>query len=186
LEPATDDLVHTLTDRYCLLCFGLDPEDEYMWQEYGEGAKGICFGFDIRKSILSQVEYVPEMKIAEIPPELVKKLIAEHRPYVNRKPTPTEKRGMDYIRPILLTKFNTWEREREWRAFLRRDEEEDDHYYAKLSTRGVYLREVVLGRDCEHSEDEVQELVRDYPRRPITVRKQRQIKDEEVEHAEFA
>lgn len=145
----------------------------------GDGGRGVCFGFNVRNTMLSLVEYVAEMKVAELPPALVTKLIQEHRPYVKRGPTPTERRGMDYVRPILLTKFNMWEREREWRVFLRRDEEENGLYFAKLSTQGVYLQEVILGRHCEVSEDEVRELVRDYPRGPVIVRRQAQQNHEE-------
>lgn len=171
LESQSEELVRFITDRFCLLCFGKDPSDRYMWQSYGDDSHGICFGLNIRRNMVSDVTYVSQIRVEEIPRSLFEKLRKERlRP--GSTPNPIEKQGLDYAKPFLLTKFDTWSRERECRAFLLKKTEENGLYYAPLSGEGMYLQEVILGSKCQASEERVRELVASYPRRPILVRRQ--------------
>jgi len=134
-------------------------------------AHGICLGFDIKKNMVSDVRYMHELQVSEIPRDLLLPLRKQKR-RDRDEPTVIAKRGMDYVRPFLLTKFDKWQEEGECRVFLRRDEQENGFYFAKLGTQGMYLQEVILGRHCNATADQIYPLVKSYPRRPIIVRRQ--------------
>jgi hypothetical protein len=171
LENHIPQLIADLTDRFCLLCFGRDRTSEHMWDNYGDRNHGICLGFDIKKNMLSDVQYVPELLVKEIPRDLLMSFLKRRRSVVGQ-PTVIEKRVMDYVRPFLVTKFDKWHDEKECRAFLRRDEEENGFYFAKLGTQGLYLEEIILGRHCDVAEHQILPLVKDYLRQPIIVCRQ--------------
>ena len=40
-----------------LLCFGADWSSSVMWSHYADKHKGICLGFDVRRSLLQEVKY---------------------------------------------------------------------------------------------------------------------------------
>ena len=159
------------SERFTMLCFGIDSDDEHLWTEYGDAHRGICFGFDIGTDIVKEVKYVAKKREVELPRELING-IRKRPSKPGEAPTPLEKRAMVFVEPIFLTKFDRWEREKEWRAILRKDEEEDGRYYASLIGNPRFrLCEVILGANCAESEDRIRELVRDYPNPPTEVRR---------------
>ncbi|HEX4168769.1 MAG TPA: hypothetical protein VHZ55_25175 [Bryobacteraceae bacterium] len=172
MEEHTEGIVQFITNSFCLLCFGRDAADKKMWTDYGDCGRGICLGLDVKRNMIDDITYVPEKKWAEFPPGLIEDVLKQKR-FGNRsrKTTPIEKQAMDYVRPFALTKFDKYKDEEECRAFLKRDEEEGGHYYAKLGAQGMYLQEVILGNRCTASEDHVKMLVASYSRQPIAVRR---------------
>ena len=81
---------------------------------------------------------------------------------------------MTAIKPFLLTKFERWKHEKELRAFLRKDEEENGLYFSDFrAPGGIYLQEIIMGRYCQMAEGSARSLVADYPRKPITIRTMR-------------
>ena len=158
-------------ERFTMLCFGIDQDDEHLWAEYGDMHRGICFGFDIGTDIVKPVKYVARRREVEMPRELVSG-IRKRPSRPGEKPTPLEKRALKYVEPIFLTKFDKWEKEKEWRAILSKDEEEGGRFYTSLvGNPAVALREVILGVNCNEPEDRVRELLSDYPDRSIEVRR---------------
>jgi hypothetical protein len=146
-----------------------------MWDEYGDGGRGICLGIDIKRNMLREVKYVSKMETGTFPNDLLEdlhKLRRKRNEPVGVRPslTPFEKRGLECIEPLLLTKFDGWAYEKELRAFLLRNSEENVLYFAKFSS-GIYLQEVIPGERCEVSEVEVRDLVKGYPRQPIRVKR---------------
>lgn len=166
----SDDIARLFAEHYTFLCFVRKSNDEYMWKEYADGSRGICLGFDVRSSRLSPIEYLKEPVTERFPPELLAVILKQTSNY-----TPEFRRGQDYLKLVILTKFaDLWAREEEWRVFASREEEENGLYFAKIGTQGVYLQEVILGRHCAISDEETRVLVCDYPRGPIVVRRQAQ------------
>lgn len=170
LDHLNNVLIEHFTRRYCIACFAPNSSDARMWDEYGHRRRGICLGFDVKKTLLRKVEYVPEQKVANFPHEILAHLPRRTTARViGQNPSASEKRCMDYLDPFVLTKFDEFKYEQELRGFLTRDEEEGGRYFAKFFKNGMYLREVVLGNKCEITAAEVQELLKSYPRQPIIV-----------------
>jgi Protein of unknown function (DUF2971) len=161
-----DRFVKWAIERFCVLCFAPSGKDELMWQQYGDAHKGICLGLDVKG--VKEVEYVSEAKYVDLPEKFVEQM-RDHLARTGKIPDSLAKKCTPFITPTLWTKFNQFERERELRAVFSREQEEDGRCYAYFWKSGMYVQEVILGRNCPVSEAEITELVKTYPRRPIQV-----------------
>jgi Protein of unknown function (DUF2971) len=115
-----------------LLCFGADWSSPVIWSHYGDKHKGICLGFDIRRSLLQEVRYEDSRlrivlddhpDLAQLSPEL----------------------------KILLscTKARAWSYEKEFRTFvdLRTAIEDSPRHFLPFSD-DMRLAEVICGERC--------------------------------------
>ena len=98
-EP-TLELIERATKEFGLLCFCSDWQSSAMWGHYGDKDKGICLGFDVKKSDLIKVCY--RNKRAEA--------LAGGRPFGT---------GEAEIRERLSIKSIDWKYEHEWRRIIR-------------------------------------------------------------------
>ena len=126
-----------------LVCFSEDWTSPVMWSHYADKHKGICLGFDVRRSSVKQVDYkekrlLPDLGGSEEPFGLTE----AHRDTLNR------------------TKCHEWKYEREWRMFVDlATASEEGAFYFRDFDKDIRLAEVILGNDCELSAEEVRRVV---------------------------
>jgi hypothetical protein len=103
-EKQIEVVVEWFAKTFCLLCFAPDSCSPQMWDCYGDKGKGICLGFDIRRSMVTPVEYVDQLKVVDFPIELVKALKRLDLT-VKTNPSPTVKRGLDYLTACVFSNY---------------------------------------------------------------------------------
>jgi hypothetical protein len=117
-----------LARRFGVLCFSECKTDVLLWAHYADRHKGICLGFDVSggQAKFGRVQYMKE-----------------------RFPFP-KNLDIEFSWKLLSTKFQAWEYEKEWRAFL----ELKDGVWNEGAGRVLYfadfgpelmLQEVILG-----------------------------------------
>ncbi len=85
-----------------------------MWAHYGDKHNGVCLGFDVPDELVMQVSYEPSRLKFDIDP-------SKH----NAGVTP------EMVKSILLTKFEAWRYENEYRVMSDlKTKDEDGRYYA--------------------------------------------------------
>jgi hypothetical protein len=168
-EDGADAFISWMTKTKALLCFCPDPTDAYMWNRYGGKHAGVCFGIQVQPKFLMQVTYVKEKQVGKFPLRIQQEMRASLSK--GSLPDSIAKKCTRYLIPFFTTKYEgEWSRERESRILLRKDEiHGDGQYYASFKNNGLYLREVILGRDCTESEERFKELVKPFARQPIKV-----------------
>ncbi|WP_158939779.1 DUF2971 domain-containing protein [Burkholderia sp. S171] len=121
-----------------VICFSTNWENPVMWAHYGHKHYGMCLGFDIPNELAMQISYEPKRLTFDV--DLSK---------FNAGLTP------EIVKAMLLTKFEAWRYEGEYRVMADlKDKETDGHYYASFG-KTLMLREVIIGVRCETSQQEV-------------------------------
>jgi len=130
-----------------LLCFSADWTSPLLWSNYADSHRGICLGFDVRRSFVEQVKYRDKRIRAELDDE-------DPDPYAL---SPKEQ---DLLR---LTKCHEWKYEQEWRRVvpLSRAINEGGIFLYPFGD-DVRLAEVIVGPNCGHPLDKVRSQVRRY------------------------
>ncbi len=158
-----------ITNTKALLCFCRDGHNDHMWNKYGGGHRGVCFAIQVPSKFLLPVKYVKTVETGRFPDKLqdaLSRSMESGRPPsddVSRKCIP-------HIIPFFTTKFEgEWSHEREIRVLLNRDEitrgeDGTELYFSDFKGSGLYLSEVILGRDCPECEPRIRELVARFPR----------------------
>ena len=121
-----------------VLCFSEDWRNPVMWAHYADRYKGVCMGFDVAVSgakddaVLGKITYVKE-----------------------RLPWP-DKLDLHFTNDLLLTKFDHWSYEQEWRGFVDFENCEKDagHYFTPFSD-DLVLKEVYIGLSSSTSPQQV-------------------------------
>ncbi|MBB5543336.1 DUF2971 domain-containing protein [Paraburkholderia fungorum] len=132
---------HLSTQRG-VICFSTDWQNPLMWAHYGAKHYGICLGFDIPDELAMRVSYEPNRLDFNID------LSAP-----NAGVTP------EMVKAMLLTKFEAWRYENEYRVMAElQDKDKDGRYYADFGEH-LMLREVVIGVRCEISQRQVAEWI---------------------------
>lgn len=127
-----------LSKQRGVICFSTDWENPLMWAHYGEKHYGMCLGFDIPDELAMRVSYEPNRLDFNID------LSAP-----NAGVTP------EIVKAMLLTKFEAWRYENEYRVMAElEDKDKDGRYYADFG-ESLMLREVIIGVRCETSQLEV-------------------------------
>ena len=128
-----------------LLCFGEDWSSVVMWSHYAEKHKGICLGFDVRRSLLQDVEY-EDRRI---------RLALGDDPASATLSTTLQKQ-------LTCTKAKAWAYEEEFRRFIDlRDTVADAEGRRFIGfDEDMRLAEVVLGERCVENLDGVRELLK--------------------------
>ncbi|CAJ0734836.1 hypothetical protein R16034_00019 [Ralstonia edaphis] len=126
-----------------------------MWAHYGSKHHGICLGFDVSDELAMQVSYEPERLRMDI--DLT-------RPHAGL--------SRETIQRMLLTKFDAWRYENEYRVMAElKDQDANGLYYTDFS-ESLKLREVILGVRCKITQEEVASWVGDLGN-PVEIRKAR-------------
>ncbi len=130
-----------------------------MWAHYSESHTGICLGFDIADDKPEQMIYEPRRLQVLLDPS-----------------KPTGGADAKLIKQILLTKYEDWNYEREWRVFSNLDKHDPETrlYYVDFGPQ-IELREVIVGINCPGTVGHLAKLIRDVGpvRKSVTVSKAR-------------
>jgi Protein of unknown function (DUF2971) len=127
-----------------LLCFSADWTNPVLWSHYGSRHRGICLGFDLRRSLAREVRYADERILTKL----------------GDGPNPLSL-DEELQEALLCTKFRHWHYEEEVRVFVALKDaikEGQLHFYAFDSN--LQLTEVILGPQCPLSLDAVRRLTR--------------------------
>ncbi len=125
-----------------LLCFSANWVSPLLWGHYGAKHRGICLGFDLKRDSAHEVKYEAE----RLPEELVD---LEN----------SSKLDDDLKELLLVTKFQHWDYEKEYRYFVQLSNavrEGNLHFYP--CDENLRLVEVILGARCDMSLNSVREL----------------------------
>ncbi|MDF3086372.1 DUF2971 domain-containing protein [Burkholderia sola] len=131
-----------LSKQRGVICFSTDWKNPVMWAHYGAKHYGVCLGFDIPDEHAMQISYESNRLDFNID-------LSTH----NAGVTP------EMVKAMLLTKFEAWRYEKEYRVVAElQDKGEDGHYYAEFG-ENLMLREVIIGVRCEASQQDVVQWV---------------------------
>lgn len=120
-----------------------------LWAHYADKHRGICLGFDlsIADNMGRAVDYVEERLPWQEPP--------------------TEQ----FALKLLWTKFAGWKYEEEVRAFVTREEGENQPYFIHFDDK-LKLREIIVGHRCCVERGEISAAMASYPE-PVPIIKAR-------------
>lgn len=118
-----------LNELQGLLCFGADWSNAVMWSHYADRHKGICLGFDVRKTLLQEVRYEDER---------IRVALGRNADPANLAP--------ELQRQISCTKAKAWAYEEEFRRFIDlRDAISERGLHFMPFDDDMRLAEVILG-----------------------------------------
>lgn len=125
-----------------VLCFSADWTNPVLWSHYGAKHRGICLGFNLRRSRAQKVRYKDERLLAQLGEE--------------GEPATIDKKLQKLL---LCTKFRHWHYEEELRVFVPLEEamEEGRLHFCPFD-KDLQLAEVILGPQCSLSLDAVRHL----------------------------
>lgn len=124
-----------------LLCFSANWTNPVLWSHYGAKHRGICIGFDIKRTLVEQVKYEDERIL---------------RNFGTGDPHRLDTALQELLR---CTKYSHWRYEEEFRRFVSLKDtikEGSLHFYPFDDS--LQLREVILGPQCNLSPDAVRRL----------------------------
>lgn len=126
------DFRATFDSQTGLLCFSEDWTSPVMWSHYASQHRGICLGFNVRRTTVHKVEYKDRRLRAELDDTVTVPTLTE------------EQKAM-----LMRTKCHEWKYEREHRRFILLDESILDNglHFCSLDN-DIHLAEVVLGAHC--------------------------------------
>lgn len=117
-----------------ILCFSSTWKNPVLWSHYADRHRGVCLGFDIPRGILEPVSYV-DTRVTQ--PQVLDEA---------------------FMKCLLFTKFVHWAYEQEYRAYVSLTEEVDGHYFMKFS-KGLKLRQVIVGAESKVTRAELAEAL---------------------------
>lgn len=127
-----------LSGQRGVICFSTDWENPVMWAHYGAKHYGLCLGFEIPDEFAMRVSYEPSRLDFDVDLSAFNAGISP-----------------EMVKAMLLTKFEAWRYENEYRVISElREKDTDGHYYADFG-ESLVLREVIIGVRCETSRREV-------------------------------
>jgi hypothetical protein len=126
-----------------LLSFSANWTNPVLWSHYAARHKGICLGFDLRRSTFQVVEYADERLRADLPDDKNPGTIPE-----------------DIQHRLCRTKSDDWQYEQEIRVFvdLQKAKAEGGLYFWPFNA-DMRLAEVILGPGCDHRLSTIATLV---------------------------
>ena len=95
------DFKEEYNTRTGLLCFSADWTNPVLWSHYGAKHRGICLGFDLKRSLAEKIEYQDERIFDELG--------------TSEDPS---KISSNLQNLLVKTKFRHWEYEEEYRVFV--------------------------------------------------------------------
>lgn len=126
-----------------MICFGKTWENPVMWAHYAEKHGGVCLGFAIEPSVVSQVDYTDKKIDVELGLHLPKGGLSA-----------------ELINKVILTKSTAWEYEREWRVLsqLKTPDPRTGLYYTDFGQQ-IELRTVIIGHRCTWTPDRAATMI---------------------------
>jgi len=138
----------TMAKEFGMLCFSRDWSNPVLWSHYANKHTGIAIGFEIPPNLLMDVIYTATRP----PPESIQRAYG------------TQAEGEEYVKTLLLMKYNDWSYEDEVRVF--KDINEPD------SSTGIHfvdfgdnlkVKEVIAGPLCTTKETTIRSVLSKYP-----------------------
>jgi len=128
--------------RYGLLCLSKTWRSPVMWAHYADKHRGLCLGFDVKEA--ARVDYTPAR---------LKHVIDETKSGLRTI--------VDLTKVALVTKFEEWKYEKEWRLFrdFRDEKPEPNGFFYQPFNNHIALREVLIGYRCPLTPEQVAQLV---------------------------
>ncbi len=127
-----------------LLCFSADWTNPVLWSHYGAKHRGVCLGFNLKRTLSQKVHYEDERLLLHL---------SEHGELGTID---------DDLRDLLLcTKSRYWNYEQELRVFVPLEDARQEgrlHFYP--FNQDLHLAEVILGPQCTLSLDAVRKLTK--------------------------
>jgi hypothetical protein len=125
-----------------LLCFSANWVNPVLWSHYGAKHRGICLGFDLKRSRAQRVRYKDKRLLSEL----------------NNKGDPLSL-DAKLQEALLCTKFGHWQYEEEYRVFVKLEDaiQEGRLHFCHFDD-DLRLVEVILGPQCNLSLDAVRHL----------------------------
>jgi len=121
-----------------VICFSTNWANPVMWSHYGHKHYGMCLGFDVPDELAMQINYEPERLSFDID-------LSESNGGLSA----------DTVKNMLLTKFEAWRYESEYRVMAElKEQDADGHYYVDFSET-LTLREIIIGVRCETPQQEI-------------------------------
>jgi hypothetical protein len=181
-EEIGDLLIDIFNATFGLVCLSKDWSNALTWSHYAEKHKGFGFGFDLEAPTTWDVKYVSKPKLLscgalmeEWRNHSLKSRAESIRTGIHTRIEPPQDlvvRSMPVFQRIMTTKFDDWRYEREVRFLARLEKSEDGIYYKDFDAQ-VRLKEVILGMRCQTTQQQMEELLKDYAD-PVTVSTARQ------------
>jgi hypothetical protein len=148
------DFKSTYDSHTGLLCFSADWTNPVLWSHYGQKHRGICLGFNIKRSRAEKVRYKDKRLLAELGDE--------------EQPLEIDKKLQKLL---LCTKYRHWRYEEERRVFVKlEDAKREGRLYFCPIDEDLQLAEVILGPQCDLPTDEVRDLTKARHPNAITFR----------------
>ena len=140
-----------------MICFGKTWQNPVMWAHYAEKHKGVCLGFSIASSVISEVNYTD------------RKIDVDVGLYL-----PSGGLSADLIKKTLLTKSTAWQYEAEWRvlAQLETPDPSNGLYYTDFAEQ-LELRSVIIGYRCSWTPADVVSIIGHNVTSPVRIFKAR-------------
>ena len=113
-----------------IICFSRNWQSPVQWAHYADNHKGLCLGFDISDHLLNEVTYI------EKPIEF--------------------SGGIHQIQldDILVTKFEHWDYEEEFRLFIKLDKINNGLYFEPFS-EDIVLSKVIIGLESDVTYEDI-------------------------------
>jgi hypothetical protein len=135
------DFKSTLDSHTGLLCFSADWTNPVLWSHYGQKHRGICLGFNVRKTGAEKVRYKDKRLLTQL---------EGGEPYAI---------DQDLQNLLLCTKYRHWRYEEEWRVFVKIDDaKREGRLHFRPFDGDLELAEVILGPQCDLPLREVRQL----------------------------
>lgn len=134
-----------LNQKYGLICFSKNWSNPLLWSHYANRHRGICLGFDVPRSYLSEITYIDKRIKAQLN---------------NMDSHDIEKWDEKMMKKWLNSKLIDWKYEAEIRAYVSlQDRDADEGLYFLSFDENTTLREVVLGHNNPLKGSEVNEIL---------------------------
>jgi hypothetical protein len=125
-----------------IICFSDTWRNPVMWAHYGDKHRGVCLGFDVPDELAKQVRYEPDRLIAALD---------HHKPAAGLT--------VENLETVLLTKYQDWAYEHEWRVFADlKQRDVNGRFYVDFGA-ALALRSVIVGSRCDSSVPKIAKLV---------------------------
>ncbi len=117
-----------------ILCFCKTWTHPILWSHYADKHKGVCLGFEVPSSFINEIDYVDQRF---------------------NKPDILDEA---FMKKLLLTKFNHWKYEQEYRAYLGLTDETNGLYFADFS-ENLSLKRIIVGAQSEITRAEISQAL---------------------------
>lgn len=136
------DFKSTYDSHTGLLCFSADWLSPVLWSHYAQKHRGVCLGFNVKRSRLQKVRYKDKRLLVELGDE-------GHPLAMDKK----------LQKLLLCTKYRHWRYEQEYRIFVKlEDAQREGRLHFCAMDGDLQLAEVILGPQCDLPLAEIREL----------------------------